>query len=62
MNHFVNVPLVLLIGKPALFWQENSIAVVILLLSFSENVVVVKTPYQNVRSFIILCSGDQRAQ
>jgi len=38
---------VVLIGKPASFqWRENSTAIIILLLSFSENEVVVKTRYQ----------------
>ena len=55
MYHIVSVPSSAHIGKPASFqWQENSTAIIILLLSFSENVVVVKTRYQNVRSFIIL--------
>ena len=44
-------------GESALFWRESVIAVVNVIMSFSENVVVTETSLSAIRSFIILRSG-----
>ena len=44
-------------GESALFWRESVIAVVNVIMSFSENVVVTETSLSTIRSFNILRSG-----
>lgn len=52
---------VVLIGKPAsVQWRENSTAIIILLLSFSENVVVVKTRYIKMLEVLLFCDWEIR--
>ena len=53
---------VVLIGKPAsVQWRENSTAIIILLLSFSENVVVVKSNVIKMLELVLLfCDREIR--
>ena len=48
-------------GKPASFqWRENSTAIIILLLSFSENVVVVKSNVIKMLEVLLFCDREIR--
>ena len=52
---------VVLIGKPAsVQWRENSTAIIILLLSFSENVVVVKSNVIKMLEVLLFCDREIR--